>query len=88
MKAFLEILDAALSRRIESITVFVLHGQPQQIATIAEAIDYLQSYPDTQPSSAPAARYEIGVRFNNGDVIHGIFQTKDAAISFLRHSTA
>jgi hypothetical protein len=41
-----------------------------------------------QPSSAPAARYEIAVRYNNGDVIHGIFQAKDAAISFLHRSIA
>ncbi|HEY7426481.1 MAG TPA: hypothetical protein VH682_19765 [Gemmataceae bacterium] len=86
LKAFLGTLDASLSRRIVGITVLVLHGQPQQIVTVAEAIDYLQSYEDTQPSRAPAARYEIDVRYNNGDVIHGIFQAKDAAISFLRHS--
>ncbi|HEY7310685.1 MAG TPA: hypothetical protein VH643_15080 [Gemmataceae bacterium] len=87
LKAFLETLNASLTRRIESITVVVLHGQPQRITTIAEAIDYLQSYPDMNPSSAPATRFEIAVRYNNGDVIHGIFQTKDDAIHFLRHST-
>jgi hypothetical protein len=87
LKAFLETLDASLSRRIVGITVLVLHGQPQQIVTVAEAIDYLQSYEDTQPCPASAAKYEIDVRYNNGDVIHGVFQTKDAAISFLRRST-
>jgi hypothetical protein len=84
LKAFLETLDASLSRRIVGITVLVLHGQPQQIVTVAEAIDYLQSYEDTRPGLALAARYEIDVRYNNGDVIHGIFQAKDAAIRFLR----
>jgi hypothetical protein len=68
------------------ITVLVLHGQRQQIASIAQAIDYLQSYEDSRPSAAPVAQYEIDVRYNNGDMIHGIFQSKDAAIEFLRRS--
>jgi hypothetical protein len=88
LKAFLESLDASLSRRIMGITIAVLHGRPQQIATIAEAIDYLQSYEDSQPTTAPVLRYEIDVRYNNGDVIHGIFQDKNAAITFLRRSDA
>ena len=87
LKAFLETLDASLSRRILGITVIVLHGQIQQIATVAEAIDYLRSYTDAHPSAAPAVKYEIDVRYNNGDVIHGVFQAKDAAIDFLRRST-
>lgn len=87
LKAFLETLDASLSRRIVGITILALHGQPRQIVTIAEAIDYLQSYEDTRPSPTPAARYEIDVRYNNGDVIHGVLQTKEAAINFLRRST-
>ncbi len=87
LKAFIETLDASLSRRIVGITVLVLHGQPQPIATVTEAIEYLQSYEDSRPSSAPVCRFEIDVRYSNGDVIHGIFQTKDDAIRFLNRST-
>ncbi len=87
LKSFLETLDASLARRIVGITVLVLHGEAQQIATVTEAINYLQSYDDARHSTGPAARYEIDVRYNNGDVIHGIFQAKDAAIGFLRRST-
>lgn len=73
-------------RYILGITVSALHGQPQPIATVAGAINYLQSYEGSRPSPAPALKYEIEVRYNNGDVIHGIFQAKDAAINFLRRS--
>lgn len=88
MKAFLETLDASLSRRIVNITILVLHGQPRQTATVSEAINYLQSYEDTRASAAPAAKYEIDIRYNNGDEIRGIFQSKDEAIRYLRHLTA
>lgn len=88
LKEFLASLEASLSRRIVGITVLVLHGQPQQIATIAEAIQYLESYEESRPSSAAAIKYEIDVRYSNGDVIHGIFQAKEAAVRFLRRPTA
>jgi DNA modification methylase len=35
-----------------------------------------------------AVKYEIEVRYNNGDVIRGIFQTNEDAIHFLRRPTA
>ncbi|HTU91152.1 MAG TPA: hypothetical protein VMF69_13825 [Gemmataceae bacterium] len=86
LQDFIVTLEASLSRRILGITVLVLHGQPQQIASAVEAIEYLQSYEDSRPNTARAIKYEIDVRYNNGDVIQGIFQAKDAAISFLRRS--
>jgi hypothetical protein len=81
-------LEASLSRRIVGITVLVLHGQPQQMSSAAEAIQYLESYQESRPCSAAAVKYEIDVRYSNGDVIHGIFQTKEAAVRFLRRPTA
>lgn len=88
LKEFLATLEESLTRRILGITVLVLHGHSQQMPTIAEAIQYLESYEESRPSSATAIKYEIDVRYSNGDVIHGIFQSKDAAISFLRRPTA
>lgn len=86
LQDFIVALEASLSRRILGITVLVLHGQPQQIASIAGAIEYLRSYKELRPNAARAIKYEIDVRYSNGDVIHGIFQTKDDAISFLQRS--
>lgn len=84
MAEFLEALNASLSRGILGFTITVLHGQPRQVAAVAEAIAYLQGYEDARPSAAPAAKYEIDVRYNNGDLIHAIFQDKGAAVNFLQ----
>jgi hypothetical protein len=81
---FVAALDASLARGVQGITVVVLHGQPQQWATAAEAIQYLESYPDAARSAAPVARYEVHVRYNTGDVIDAVFQGKGDAIQFLR----
>jgi hypothetical protein len=84
LSGFLAALAASLSRGVVGVTVAVLHGAPQQLTTVDAAIDYLQRYDENRPSPAPALKYEVDVRYNNGDVVHGIFQEKAEAIRFLR----
>ncbi len=81
---FMNTLIQSLSRRVEWVSVTVLHGLPQPIATIDRAIEYIQTYAENQPSPAPALKYEIDIRYNNGDAIRAIFQNKAEAIKFLR----
>ncbi len=83
LQAFLAALDASLSRGVLGITVVVLHGAPQHLGTVQDAIAYLQGYDEFRHSPAPALKYEVDVRYNNGDVIHGIFQDKSEAVRFL-----
>ncbi len=84
LNQFTAALEASLSRGVQGVTVVVLHGQPQNLTTAVEAIDYLQGYPDTQGCAAPASKYEVHVRYNTGDVIDAIFQRKEDAIKFLQ----
>jgi hypothetical protein len=83
MTDFLAALEASLSRGVHGVTVVVLHGSPQQLANVQDAIAYLQTYGGSEASSAPALKYQIDLRYNNGDLIHGIFQEKNEAIRFL-----
>ncbi|MFH7029235.1 MAG: hypothetical protein ACHBN1_28530 [Heteroscytonema crispum UTEX LB 1556] len=84
---FIHILEQSFARLVHRVTVIVLHGLSQQIANIDNAIEYIHNYPDTQPTLAPALKYEIDIRYNNGDLIHAIFQNKLEAIKFLRTFT-
>lgn len=81
---FINALMESLSRQVDGVTVTILHGQPQQIHRIEQAIEYIYNYQETQPSIAPVLKYEINIRYNNGDVIHAILQSKHEAIKFLR----
>lgn len=81
---FINTLNQSFSRRLQGVTATVLHGLSQPMATIEEAIEYIENYQETQPTLAPALKYEIDIRYNNGDVIHAIFQHKAEAIRFLR----
>lgn len=81
---FLNSLEYSLSRRVQAVTITVLHGLPQPTLTIEQAIEYIQNYSGTQNSSIPILQYEIDIRYNTGDIIHAIFQHKAEAINFLR----
>ena len=56
---FLTALDASLWRGVQGVAVVVLHGLPQQLVTVQDAIDYLKEYADAQPSPVPAMKYIV-----------------------------
>ena len=68
------------TREIESIYAIPPHGSRR---TPAEAIAFIESFDESKPN-APFTRYEVGVRYSNGDEIRGQFKDKTTAIVFLR----
>jgi hypothetical protein len=79
---FITSLTIAISRQIERIVVLPLHGDHRELLTIEDAINYITGHGDTAGKSF--VRYEIQIRYNNGDNINGAFENKDAAVQFLR----
>jgi hypothetical protein len=62
--------------------VLPLHGQIEELATLDQAIAFLERY-DDQNGPKPIYRYGIQIRYTNGDSIEGKFADKQAAIEFL-----
>lgn len=81
---FVDSLLASVSRRIERVIILILHGQPREATTAAGAIQLIEAYADRGIQN-PIERYEIEIRYNNGDSIHARFRDKIAAIEFLRN---
>jgi hypothetical protein len=81
--AFMSSLQITLTRKIASVYVLPLHGAAQIVEDVAHAIAFIESYHESQPA-ASFTRYEIGVRYSNGDEIRGQFSDKTAAVAFLR----
>lgn len=81
---FTDSLIQSFTRAVQHIIIVVLHGIAEQVTRINDAIEYIQNYQDNQPTNAPALKYEIDIRYNNGDKINATFQTKIEAIKFLR----
>ena len=80
---FFQELRRSLSRRVVGITVSVLHGQPREVPSIQDAIEYIERY-RVNGASQPILKYELHVRYNNGDVIHAVFDGKMEAVNFLK----
>jgi hypothetical protein len=81
--AFVTLLQIALTRKIESVYVLPLHGAARTLGDVAEAIAFIESFDESKPV-ASFTRYEVGVRYSNGDEIRGTFKDKTTAVAFLR----
>jgi hypothetical protein len=77
-------LKKVISRQIEGITVIPLHGKPYDLATISEAIEFVQKYKEDAAVGTPIQRYEVQIRYSNGDLIDGKFTDRESAIAFLQ----
>lgn len=81
--AFTRQLAAALSQTVEAIRILPLYGSALMVATTAAAIGALEAVVESSSARLPFARYEIQVRFTNGDKVDGSFGSKGQALSFL-----
>jgi hypothetical protein len=81
---FIRSLSVAVARQIERVIVLALHGQSHEAMTVADAIHFVEAY-DDDGGRKPMERFEIEVRYNNGDSIRGNFQDKPSALEFLRN---
>jgi hypothetical protein len=83
VQQFMSKLSRVILREIEAIRLLPLHGTAFTYSSIEEAIKFIENY-DEQDSSKSVVKYEIEVRYNNGDRIRGEFEDKEQAIQFLR----
>ncbi|MBI4234443.1 MAG: DNA methylase [Chloroflexi bacterium] len=80
---FMASLTAAVSRKIQAIIVLPLHGNAYEAKSVDEAVALLEDYDEARTPSS-FERYEIHIRFKNGNEIVGKFNDKPSAIEFLR----
>lgn len=75
-------LITVIGRQIEIVRVLPLHGSPVDCPSIASAIEFINGYAQNQ-DKYPVAKYEVQIRYNNGDKIDGQFSDKVEAVTFL-----
>jgi hypothetical protein len=81
--AFVSSLRITLTRKIAEVYVLPLHGTARTLGDVAEAIAFIESFDESKPGLT-FARYEVGVRYTNGDEVRGQFKDKITAVAFLR----
>lgn len=83
VKRFIGALNKVISRQIERVTVLPLYGSPTELATVEDAIRFLETYQE-KAGKVPIQRYEIRIRYNNADSIEATFADRADAVGFLR----
>lgn len=82
LEKFKKSLENSLERRIESVVVYPLHGLKIELKTVKEAYNYITTY-NEDVCNAKLVRYEILLRYNNGDKIEAQFTERQSALKFL-----
>ena len=83
VQCFMQALERSVTRQIAAVLVMPLHGVSSEWRSVAQAIQFVENY-NEDGGLKPIVRYEIQVRYNNGDSIKAELGTKDGAIDFLR----
>lgn len=81
--SFFETLRLRLSRRVKYIFVLTLSGTSHRFDSIKDAVRFVSDYDQSAPVS-DFVRYELNIRYSNGDEVRGTFQKKGTTIEFLR----
>lgn len=83
---FMETLEETVLRQISQIRIIPLHGQAVFLGTVKKAIRFVEEYDENHASvdTVPLAKYEVQIRYDNGDKIDGEFQNRSTAIEFLQ----
>ena len=80
---FYQDLRSCLSRRVECVFVLALSGEAYRFESIEDAVDYVSKFDQSEPATK-FVRYELNIRYSNGDEIRGVFEERGRAIKFLR----
>lgn len=82
LNEFITALERTVMRSIEYVVILGLHGQQHKAATIIDAISYINNY-DLKNRSLNFVKFEIIIKYNNGDKVEASFKDRKKAVEFL-----
>lgn len=86
LKELADELEKSISRVVTQVIVLPIHGAATSLQSISDAITYINNYQEAS-CSASLLRYELKIRYSNGDEITMICSDKRNAIQFLNQYT-
>lgn len=81
---FMDTLKETLDRSIDKILIIPLYGKEYNFFSVEDAKNFLKEF-GIKESENYFRKYELIVRFNNGDKIEGSFTDQKKALEFLGH---
>jgi hypothetical protein len=85
LEEFSSVLRNVVLRQVERIVVLTLYGDSHEFHDIIQAMQFLQTF--QVQSSEVFQRFEIQIRYSNGNRIEGSFADKKSAIEFVQGFT-
>ena len=83
VQEFMTHLDRTIVRRVSSVRVIPLHGAAKDCIAIDDAITFVNDYDEIAPTG-PLVKYEVVIRYDNGNRIDAVLDDKTATIEFLQ----
>ena len=83
LESFFDELRHSLNRKIEKVFVLPLYGNPRVFDGIADAISFIYEF-DYVSVSEDFVRYELNIRYSNGDEVRATYRFRNEAIEFLK----
>ena len=75
-------MSKTVGRKITSVKMIPLHGNPDELKSISEAVEFVNNY-NVKLSVNGFLGFEIEIRYSNKDNIKATFKDKNLALRFL-----
>lgn len=84
VESFFKELEKCVSRYVISVQVIALYGNSQELVSIEKAIEFVESQGDSTNEKISLLKYELTIKYNNGDKVEGSFTRKEETLNFLK----
>lgn len=81
---FIQALEKSITRQVILVRVLPLHGIAFEQDSLLKAIDFVENYRETGIDT-PVLKFEIEIRYCNGDKIQATISNKDDVLTFLNN---
>ncbi|WP_411852765.1 DNA methylase [Stenotrophomonas sp. LGBM10] len=85
LEGFFDNLKKAIDRGVSKVMVMPLHGAEREFAGVDAATQFVAEHDQSKVDEGAFRKYEILVRYSNGDRVEASFEGKDAALRFLAY---
>ena len=83
LEEFMTQMERAVKRQISAVRIIPLHGTAQECVNVQQAITIVEGYNEAS-AHGPLVKYEVIIRYDNGDKIEAEFQDRATTIEFLQ----
>lgn len=83
-QSFLNDLAKVLDRMIDRLIIIPLFGEKHEFNSIEDGVNYINSFVESE-NGGVFRKYEIIVKYSNGDVVDASFQERERVLRFLEY---